>query len=419
MATIALAASLDDLQQVFRAHRETANSQRDEQLGKLDTSYVGALERQLEKAKSTGKLETVIPFKDEIQAVKKNQTPLPQLTANAILELRNMRGKYLDGRDKILKDHAGIVVALTDKMEKELKSQEIALTKEGKLDAALAAKSMREELTGDAETIAARDLMKYAGQGGNGQPAYQLRRYGDNLEVLVFRDRSGKVSMDSPIENVRSKSAAKKELGSTTAKVLGEFVGAKGYRGDTYVALHQVFDGKDLGKLVLSEIIPAFKQVEGGEKGLRLSMKPLAVNPYGSFGNVLPPITTKETYRITCRYFIPKSNRAVNGFVFVHGGGGAIGSQTLEKTGKWETAQITAESTHEKPDMLFYISISQAKKDVDPSGDSVVLGELKVEYLRFAAFIQQKFGDHGEHLEGSDDPLKQTLLISNGQFVKE
>ena len=419
MASVALGASLNDLQDAFTAHRATANSHRDEQLGKLDASYVGALQRQLEKVKATGKLETAIPFNDEIQAVKKGLAPLPPLTAAAISELRNMRGKYLESRDKILKEHAGSVVPLSDKMERELKSQEIALTKDGKLEEALAAKRLREALAGDADILAARDLVKYSGQSGNGPAAYQLRRYGDNLEVLVFRDRSGNVSMDSPVVNVREKTAPKKELGNTSAKVLGEFVGAKGYRADPYVAYHHVFDGIDAGRFVWSEIIPAFKQTEAGEKGQRLSLKALAANPHGSLADVLPPTASKGTYRISCRYFIPKSNRAVNGFIFVHGAGAAIANHTFDKVGKWDTAEITGESTQASRDMLVYLSIPQAKKELDPTGDAVVLGELKIEYLGFSAFVQQKFGDHGEPLNGSDDPQKQTLLISNGQFVKE
>jgi len=69
--------------------------------------------------------------------------------------------------------------------------------------------------------------------------------------------------------------------------------------------------------------------------------------------------------------------------------------------------------------MLFYLCVPQAKKAIDAAGDSVVLGELKVEYLKYSAFVRQKFGDHGEPAEGSDEPKKQPLFISNGQFVKE
>ena len=419
MASVAMAASLDDLQGAFKTHRATANSQRDEQLSKFNASYSGALERQLEKVKSTGKLELAIPFNDEIKAVKTGQDPLPPLSANATSELRNMRAKFLDGRDKILKDHAEIVVALIDKMEKELKAQEIALTKDGKLDEALAAKNMRDALISDADSIAARELVKFSGQHGSGPPAYQLRLYGDNLEVLVFRDHRGKVSMDSPIEIVSPKNSTKKPLGTTTAKVLGEFVGAKGYRCDPYVAYHHVFDSKDLGKFSLYDILSSYKQAEAGENGIRLSLKPAAENPLGSLKDVLPPTSSKGTFRISCRYFIPKGNRAVNGFFFVQEVGGPLGGHAFDKVGKWESGEVTTESTNNDAGMLFYLSIPPAKKAIDPAGDSVMLSELKVEHMRFSAFVRQKFGDHGEPAEGSDEPKKQALFISNGQFVKE
>ena len=419
MASVAMAAPFDDLQAAFKTHRATANSQRDEQLAKFDASYSGALERQLEKVKSTGKLETAIPFNEEIKAVKKGQDPLPPLSPNATSELRNMRAKFMEGRDKILKDHAEVVVALIDKMEKELKAQEVALTKDGKLDEALAAKNMRDALTGDADTIAARELVKFSGQHGSGPPAYQLRRYGDNLEVLVFRDHRGKVSMDSPIEIVSPKPNAKKLIATTTAKVLGEFVGAKGFTVDPYVYYHHVFDGKDLGDFTLNEIVPEFKHAEAGAKGLRLSPKPLAVNPYGSFGKVIPPSTSKGTYRIVCRYLVPKSNRVITGIQFFDGGGSRVGGPKCEKTGKWETVEFRGESTNAAGSLLLYFTVAEGKKEADAADDYVVLGEVTFEHLKFSAYIRQKFGDHGEPLATSDDPQKQSLLISNGQFVQE
>lgn len=419
MAALAMGASLEDLHKSFMGHYDRVNAQRDEQLKKLDGSYLAALDRQLEKAKATGNLETVIPFNTEIRAVKNGTDPLPALAANGTSELKQMRDKYLDGRDKVVKEHAESVVALIDKMEKELKAQEVALTKEGKLDAALAAKSMRESLANDAGASAARAMLKHGGLRGLVRPALQLRRFGDNLEVLVFHDRRGKISMESPIENVREKSGENKKMGATKAKVLGEFVGAKGFTVDPYVSYHNVFDSKDLGKFAMGELNPVFKHAEAGEKGLRLSMQPMAVNPYGTFGNVLPPATSKGTYRIICHYFIPKSNRAISGFQFVHGGGGAIGGQRFEKAGKWETGELTAESPNTTEALLFYLTLMEGKKAADAGDDYVVLGELKVEHLRFAAFVHQKFGDHGEVLTSSDDPQKQTLLISNGQFVQE
>jgi len=419
VAVTALGASLADLQKSFATHRETAGTQRDEQLTKLEAAYLGGLERYLEKVKSSGNLDAVIPVHDEIEAVKADKDPLPKLPDTAASELKSMRAKYADSRGKILKTHAETLGALADKMALALKAQESELTKAGKIDEALEAKKMREGLAAEVDIVAARDLLKLGGQGGSARAALRLRRYGDNLEVLVFYDRRGKISMDSPVVNVREETGKKKELGDTKAKVLGEFVGAKGYEVDPYVSLHQVFDGKDSGKFVPNEIITDFKHVEAGERGLRLSIKPKAVNPCGVVGQVIPPATSKGTYRISLRYFVPKSNRAIAGFYFADGTYSPIGGQHFEKSGKWETAEASAESRAVADGMLFYFLMAEGKKIADGGDDYVVLRELKVEHTRFAAYVQQRFGDHGESLEANDDPQKQTLLISNGQFVQE
>ena len=260
-----IGASLGDLQKSYTARYDEANAQRDAQIKTLDANYLRALDRLLEKAKSTGKLETVIPIRDESLAIKNANNPLPPLAKTASLELKNIRGKYNKTRNKILISHAETVNDLVGKMREKLKSQEIAMTKSGKLLHALAAKQMRESLANDAGASAARDLLKYGGSKGRNRPALQLRRFGDNLEVLVFRDHRGKISMDSPVENVREKSGEKKELGDTKAKVLGEFVGAKGYEVDPYLAYHHVFDGKERGGFSLTEIIPEYSQKRAGQ----------------------------------------------------------------------------------------------------------------------------------------------------------
>ena len=419
VVTMCIGASLGDLQKSYTARYDEANAQRDAQIKTLDANYLRALDRLLEKAKSTGKLETVIPIRDESLAIKNANNPLPPLAKTASLELKNIRGKYNKTRNKILISHAETVNDLVGKMREKLKSQEIAMTKSGKLLHALAAKQMRESLANDAGASAARDLLKYGGSKGRNRPALQLRRFGDNLEVLVFRDHRGKISMDSPVENVREKSGEKKELGDTKAKVLGEFVGAKGYEVDPYLAYHHVFDGKELGGLSLTSIIPEYSQSRAGQTGVRLSLKPAAVNPHMSFGALLPPNSSKGTYRISTRYFVPKRNQVVAGFMFIQTAGSPIALLRFEKTGKWEQGEAVAESSHDKGTLLLYLIKKKGKKEAHDNGESILLGEMKVEHLKFSAFIQQSFKDSDALPSGSNDPQKQALFISNGEFVKE
>jgi hypothetical protein len=414
---LSCADALEDLHKSFMSRYDAANTLRDEQIKKLDASYLAALERMQDKAKSTGNLDSVVPILDEIQAVKTAADPFPELPANATSELKQMRGKHTESGSKILKTHAETITGLFGKMDQALKSQEVELTKAGKIDAALAAKHMRESLAQDQGITAARNSMENARQVGNTSPALRLRRYGDNLEVLVFYDRSGKISMDSPVRNVREETGERKELGDTKAKVLGEFVGAKGYEVDSYTALIQRYDGDHAGSLTLSNIESKFRQKEEDQMGIRLSLSPQASNPHGSFGAVLPPNGAKGAYRITTRYFIPKDNRVISGFYLIHGVGRPIGEKILDDKGNWISEKMNGESSNDTGNLLLYLAITPEKKPADAKDESVVLGEIKVEYTRFSAYLHAKSGPDGRLTESIKDPLKQPLFISCGEFV--
>jgi hypothetical protein len=328
-----------------------------------------------------------------------------------------MRSKYVELRNQVLKTHAETVTELFGKLEEVLKIQETELTKAGQIDDAIAAKQTRETLATTVGIDNLRELVKQGGLPGRAPPALRLRRYGDNLEVLVLPDRSGKVSMESPVQNVREETGEKKELGDTKAKVLGEFVGAKGYTADPYVSYHQIFNGKEAKGITLGELTPEFRHEVETQKGMKLSYELGAKNPHGAFPGILPPLPNKGSYRISTRFFVPKNNHAVSGILFVHAGGGKWVGGKLESAGKWVTSEVSGESSSDSPTLLFYLTIRDGQTVVDAAGDYIVLGEIKVEHTRFSACLQKKFGPNGAILESNDDPLKQPLYISNGAFV--
>lgn len=149
MGFAASASELGKLQDSFMARYDETNQERDDGLKKLESSYVAALERHLDKVKSTGKLERVIPVRDEIQAVQKDAAALPELPNSADRDLRKMREKFVGAREAIVESHALALVQLAGKMDELLKKTEADLTRQGKIDDALAAKRMRETLTED------------------------------------------------------------------------------------------------------------------------------------------------------------------------------------------------------------------------------------------------------------------------------
>ncbi|BCX48293.1 hypothetical protein HAHE_22010 [Haloferula helveola] len=163
------AATLEELQASFMSRYDEANAKRDDQVRKLEGSYIGALERHMEKVKASGKLEEVIPVRDEIEALQNGTNPLPELPKNADPQLKSMRKKFTTAKESVMKSHAESLVDLFSKMEAALKAQEAELTKAGKIDDALAAKRMRETLMSDKGVEAARGLVGVDVDGGGGK----------------------------------------------------------------------------------------------------------------------------------------------------------------------------------------------------------------------------------------------------------
>ena len=151
------ASDLEKLQTSFMARYDEANTTRDEQLKKLESSYLGALERHMEKVKASGDLKVVVPVRDEIEAMKATPAALPSLKDGADADLQAMRRKYAAARDVVQRTHAASLIELSDKMDAALAAQEKELTRAGKIDEALAVQRMRETLAKDAGIVAARE----------------------------------------------------------------------------------------------------------------------------------------------------------------------------------------------------------------------------------------------------------------------
>ncbi len=412
------AATPDELRSSFMLRLDEASARRDEQLKVLTTGYLAALERQREAVKASGDLNAVIPIHEEISRVKSGQDPLPRLPEDTPATLKQMRGKFDEHRGKVLFSHAEALTGWFAKLEEALKAQQSELTKAGKIDDAIAAKQTLETLAAAVRIEEARELLKQGGAAGRARPALRLRRFGDNLEVIVFPDRGGKLSMDSPVENVREETGDKKERGDTKAKVLGEFVGAKGYAVDPFVSFHQIFNTKNPGLMRANQVALNHSFVIDGGKGVKVSYDKAAKTPYCHFADVIPPITHKGTYRFTTKYYIPQSNRHISGFQLMQGeGGGApVGGVLFKERKKWTSASATSESVNASPNIVLWLSLPAAIDIADAMDDFVVLAEVKIEHLKFTAFLQKKFGANGEAAESINDARQQPVFIVNGQF---
>lgn len=411
----------DDLQQLERSFLDRCDQAqvlRDNKLDKLKDSYSAALSRLIHKLKETGDLDAVLPYSEELKVIESAGDSLPPLSDSADAQLRRMRAQYEDARLKIQTHHAQRITDLSGKMMMALATRESSLTKAGRIDDALATRKLREALEKDQELIDAKALVKSASNLGLGRPGMRIRRSGDNLEVLVHLDRSGKVSLSSPVSNVKEATEPGRTLGDTTATTLGEFIGAKGYEPDTHVAYHEVFDRKEIKGMSLTEIDAESRFAIDEQRGLKLSFKDRASNPHASFGPILPTTNTMGGFRITTRYFIPKTNKKLTGFMFVQPGAGPVGGKKIEEGGEWKVSIIEADASHDNPTLLFYLCAQNGSRVADvPLSDFMVLGEIKIEHTRFSAWVVNRYDLQGNPGKPVTAPESQALVVRMGELI--
>jgi hypothetical protein len=384
----------------------------------LQESYLAALKKIENKYQRAGRLNEVLLVKKEIQAIENDQWPLLQLPKQISMETSTPRKIYLRKHIEIEQQAAKDLVQTADTMAKALDAQVTSLTKSGDLQNAKLAQQIQAEIEANPIISSARKLVKNVRSDGSSRPALRIRRSGDNMEVLVSYDMRGKVSLDSPISNVEE---TDKTIGDTAAQLLGEFVGGKDFDADPIVTFEKVFDDKDLAGINLTEIDSDFGHKVEDFVGVALSIKEKATNPYISLPTPVPSISVGGTTQITFHYFIPRTNKAITGFRLIQGtaGGSAFGGEDFTTSGKWTTQTISSEPLSEETRLLIYLSVDPAKKGEPLSADTVVLGELKIEQIKFTAYITQRLGENGVISEDFKDPASQPKLVSNGELIPQ
>jgi len=406
--------TLEELKLSFEVRREQIDKVKTDAAADLRSKYVVALERIKGKAQDSGDLEGVLLIKEEIDTVNAGKSPIPPLPAGISKEVQSMRKIFAKQVFAIEKKWAKDTVVATDKMAELLDKQVVSLTKAGNLEDAKNAKAYKDTLDADQDILSARALYQNVSNDGKSRAAMRIRRHGDNIEVLVSYDGRGKISMDSPITNVREKGSKGGGKADTAAKTLGEFVGAKGYTVDSYVSYHKVLDGEDVGQLVFGDTTRKLAEKADGERGVSVKIMPKRTNPHGSINQSLPGTANKGSFKISTRYFIPKENKALRGFWFVHGAGSAIGRKNFEKRGAWTADETSGESTHSSEQLVIQFLMEEGKTYVDAQDDMIIFGEFKVEQTKFSAYIVTIYDAKGEPVETSGDTQK--TLVQNGEL---
>ncbi len=412
--------SLTELLASFKAHELRIQKTLETKTTKLGGSYQEALQKLQIKYQNGNRLNDALRVKKEITEVSQGKWPLTALRPTAPSGLISARKLFTKSYIRIQQEHGEALVKSADKMDKLLEKFATTLTKNGDLESALKVKAQQESLKIAPSIVGARQFLKRVGKSGGAKSAFRLRRQGDNIEVLVRYDTEGKVSFDSPIENVVEITGSKKEKGETSALRLGGFLGAEGFQGESFTVFDHKFDKEGLEPLVALDI-DSGKVVEvDGKSGLILTINEKAKNPMISLPpGTLPPENVSSGFKITFEYLVPKSNRKVSGWSYQQGGGFPLGERTEGKIGKWKSEVVEGTSLSKFDFLRLYMSGSVGSKIADIRGDTLIVHSLRIEITRPAAFICESFGPSAESLGQSTKEVDQKIFALNGLLVED
>ena len=412
----ASALTLGELEKSYDDKQSEIRLEKDKSSSGLNESYVGALARIMTKYQRAGRLDEVLLVKDEIKDISDGKWPLLALPKKISLEVAEPRKLYLKKRIKIEQSAARQTAETADKMLALLEKQAVNLTKKDDLQQALLARQIKADIESNTKLTDARKLLVNVMTDGRSKPALRIRRYGDNIEVLVRYDARGKVSPDSPISNIVE---ADKSIGDTSAKVLGEFIGAKGFNVDSYVMFDKTFDDADLaGVSTGADAVSQPGEKVKGSVGMAFSIKEKAVNPTVRIPVSLPPKSVGGTVQITINYFIPDTNKMVTGFRFI-AGGPPFGGKRFSAIGRWTEESASSEPASEKTILRLYLDYDSKRNKAKLHEDKIVIGSIKVEQVKFTAFIVQRLGENGVISEEFKDPVSQPKFVSNGELLPQ
>lgn len=412
--------TVEELSAAYQNRIKSSNTKRVESVDKLNAGYLRRLDTIQSEIQKSGKLEEIEQIQKEIQAIQLMTWPLDPLSKKINTPVKKARKIYSKARFEIEKKHAGRVVELTEIMLGLLEREKISATKNGELREAKDARDLSQKLNNSPDFAAARAITKKSNHQSGGPAAFQIRRYGDDLEVLVHYDANGEVSFKSKISNVIETTDAKREKGETVATILGEFLGAPGYEVHSYTVLDHIYNTKrPVEESSVSSFVLKYATRIADQNGLQLTVSAEPSNAYYAIKNMFPPERTPGTYRVTCSYFIPKGNRSLDSFSLYQNFGKKIENHKFNKKGKWTTRVIESQSYSSESILRLYPHFRENKTLTDAAGESLYLGSLKIEHIRFSAFIHSTFDEDGELQESFVNSSEQQLFATNGKLVPQ
>ncbi|MDC1350046.1 hypothetical protein N8194_03050, partial [Akkermansiaceae bacterium] len=414
----ASALTLDELRVAYRAKILRISQDKEETLDQLRGSFIKMLGKTEAEFQKSGKLQDVLLVKEQVKLVESKVWPLPGQTEGDPRKLVSGRKIFDKAYIEREREAAEKLVAAGNAMKEALEKKIVALTKSGDIEKATEANKLFEETRTNETLRDANNFLARVGRNGSGPPACRIRRFGDGIEVMVHYDKVGKISLNSPIENVIEITGGKQERGETKAKVLGEFVGSKGYEPDPRVLFQNDLSKKDLGLVFTAFSKELNVKIGDGESGLKVTLIPNAVNPHITVDDVsLPPVADAGSYEVTCSYYLPKNNKKIVGFSWNQGSGAPIEKFVFEKKGQWVTKTVSTDSINHLLNLRLYVKFKPGTVLKDAVGDSLFLKMLEVKQTTFSTYIISKYDESGQVTETFPDTTTQKKLTLGGKLV--
>lgn len=405
------------LESAFAKRREVIDQKKTDAINRLSQGYLQALAKLATQFQKAGDLDRYELIGAEKKRIENKEWPLPDLPEKISRGTRNLRQVYRKTYLNHNLEWATATTSAATKMLRLLEKKKSDLTKEGQLAEARKAQALIEELKNDVEISKARDLSSRLSETGKAKPAFVIRRGGDDLEVLVRYDETGKLSYDSPVENVVEQTGVVKDKGETVAKTLGAFLGAEGYPSVGYLLL----DIPASKRWEFSELVGCSlkkNQEAEGTKGDALVISPRAKNAYARIKGVLVPSDGSLTHRVTTTYIVPSENKLVDGFNLQHGGaqGTKIGAP-FQTIGKWVTETREALASTDSDILTIYFRGPSFSQLPMAAGDKIMISNFRVEISRFPAYIVESFGEDGQEKDKFTKRSAQKILARNGKLI--
>lgn len=181
----------------YEIKRETlAEVEFDSALEELDAKYRGALERAQGSAQKSGKLEDSVAFRDEVDQLTSGFVEEKD-TANLPPTLKSLRSVYINSRTQLESRRAAKLAPLKRKMGQSLDQLIVTLTKEGRLEDALAVKQARVEFSdvGSSIMVAAKKELSEEEKLVEWLQGRELYWDGTNADELVLRFDDNEVTV--------------------------------------------------------------------------------------------------------------------------------------------------------------------------------------------------------------------------------